>query len=116
MSLSTYLQVALAIVFSLTFVNGDAQVYLDPKTRSLRDKDGRHLILHGVNVVYKMHPYIPTMNGSFSTQDSLVEFDMKNLQKWGMNHVRLGVMWEAVETAPGVYNETYLDEVEQLIN
>ena len=25
-------------------------------------------------------------------------------------------MWEAVETSPGVYNYTYLDEVENLIN
>ena len=25
-------------------------------------------------------------------------------------------MWEAVETSPGVYNHTYLDEVEKLIN
>jgi len=33
-----------------------------------------------------------------------------------MNLVRLGVMWEAVETSEGVYNQTYLDEVEKLIN
>ena len=25
-------------------------------------------------------------------------------------------MWEAVEVAPGQYNDTYLDQVEQLIN
>lgn len=30
--------------------------------------------------------------------------------------MRLGVMWEAVETAPGVYNETYLEEINKLIN
>ena len=36
--------------------------------------------------------------------------------KWGFNFVRLGVMWEAVEVAPGVYNDTYLDEIELLIN
>lgn len=30
--------------------------------------------------------------------------------------VRLGVMWEAVERSPGVYNMTYLDEVDKLIN
>jgi hypothetical protein len=24
-------------------------------------------------------------------------------------------MWEAVETAPGVYNQTYLKEIDQLI-
>jgi len=35
--------------------------------------------------------------------------------KWGFNFVRLGVMWEAVETAPGVYNDTYLTEVDTLI-
>ena len=34
---------------------------------------------------------------------------------WGFNLVRLGVMWEAVETAPGVYNQTYLSEVDKLI-
>lgn len=33
-----------------------------------------------------------------------------------MNLVRLGVMWEAVETSEGVYNQTYFDEVEKLIN
>jgi aryl-phospho-beta-D-glucosidase BglC (GH1 family) len=29
---------------------------------------------------------------------------MDDLKEWGFNFVRLGVMWEAVETAPGVYN------------
>ena len=36
--------------------------------------------------------------------------------KWGFNFVRLGVMWEAVERSPGVYNTTYLAEVNKLIN
>jgi endoglycosylceramidase len=33
-----------------------------------------------------------------------------------MNFVRLGVMWEAVERSPGVYDDAYLDKVEELIN
>lgn len=41
---------------------------------------------------------------------------MKQLTNWGMNFVRLGVIWEAVEVAPGKYNQTYLDDVEMLIN
>lgn len=44
----------------------------------------------------------------FDPQLSLTDEDIKDLQNWGMNLVRLGVMWEAVETAPGVYNETLL--------
>ena len=34
----------------------------------------------------------------------------------GFNVVRLGIIWEAVETAPGVYNHTYLNEIEQVVN
>ena len=41
--------------------------------------------------------------------------DIKNLRDWGFNFVRLGLMWEAVEMAPGQYNQTYLDEVDELI-
>lgn len=71
-------------------------------------------MFHGVNSVYKIHPYIPSTN--FSYQDSLNEEDIDDLASWGINLVRLGVMWEAVERAPGVYNHTYLDEIENLIN
>jgi len=39
-----------------------------------------------------------------------------NLAEWGFNIVRLGVMWEAVETSPGQYNETYISEINDLIN
>jgi len=69
-----------------------------------------------VNVVYKVHPYLPSGGDTFDPEESLVDFDMENLGKWGMNFVRLGVMWEAVEVERGVYNQTYLDEVEALVN
>ena len=42
--------------------------------------------------------------------------DIQDLHDWGINQVRLGVMWEAVETTAGQYNNSYLDEVEKLIN
>jgi endoglycosylceramidase len=35
---------------------------------------------------------------------------------WGFNFVRLGVMWESVERTPGVYDEEYLDLIEEIIN
>lgn len=35
---------------------------------------------------------------------------------WGFNFVRLGVMWEAVERSPGVYDDEYLAKVTDLVN
>ena len=34
---------------------------------------------------------------------------MKNLQSWGVNVIRMGVMWRPVENVQGSYNTTYLD-------
>jgi len=42
--------------------------------------------------------------------------DIDDLASWGFNLVRLGVMWEAVERQPGVYDYTYLKKVNDLIN
>lgn len=72
-------------------------------------------MFHGVNVVYKLPPYIPDF-GNFSTENSLNDQDVADLSSWGINLVRLGVMWEAVETSAGQFNYTYLDEIEKLIN
>lgn len=61
-----------------------------------------------------MDPYIPS-NGDFDAEDSLNDQDIQNLVSWGMNFVRLGVMWEAVERSPGVYDMDYLNKVDNLI-
>jgi len=47
---------------------------------------------------------------------SVSEEDLDYLESWGTNLIRLGVMWESVETSPGYYDMDYLDEVEKLIN
>jgi endoglycosylceramidase len=93
---------------------GARDIYIDPEDRVLRDDKDRHVVFHGVNVVYKTAPYIPD-DQVFDSQSSLTDNDIDDLVSWGFNFVRLGVMWEAVETSEGVYNETYLDEVDKLI-
>ena len=65
-------------------------------------------------MVYKMAPYIPDQ-AQEDPETSLTNADIKNLVDWGFNFVRLGVMWEAVETAPGEYNQTYIQEIDKLI-
>ena len=81
----------------------------------MQDAFGRSTIFHGVNVVYKVHPYLPSTD-KFDPQLSLTDAELDQLVEWGFNFVRLGVMWESVERAPDTYNMTYLDEVEVLIN
>ena len=41
---------------------------------------------------------------------------LERVRRWGFNHVRLLVTWEAVEHAgPGLYDSAYLDELEDLV-
>ncbi len=80
----------------------------------MKDQANRTVLLHGVNVVYKVDPYIPSSD-SFNPELSLTDDEIASLVDWGFNFVRLGVMWEAVERSPGTYNQTYLDQVDSLI-
>jgi hypothetical protein len=91
-----------------------SKIAVDPATRQLVDEYGRSVLFHGVNVVYKIDPYIPSQ-GAFDIDDSLNDEDIHNLVSWGMNFVRLGVMWEGVERQPGVYDFKYLSKVNELI-
>lgn len=106
----------LKLISKVVFVSLTAarSVWIDPEDRVIRDKDHRHVLFHGVNVVYKVAPYIPESD-VFDSQSSMTDKDIQDLKDWGFNFVRLGVMWEAVETAPGVYNDTYLEEIDKLI-
>lgn len=87
---------------------------VDPETTHFIDDFGRFSLFHGVNVVVKIPPYLPTTD-SFDPQMSLSSEDIVYLQKWGFNFVRLGVMWQAVETAPGVFDLDYLEKVDAII-
>ena len=90
-------------------------MYIDGDKRVFRDASHAHVIFHGVNIVYKQDPYLPDTE-NYSPNDSLTEEDMQDLENWGFNIVRLGVIWEAVEKEPGVYDEDYLNKIEKLIN
>jgi endoglycosylceramidase len=44
----------------------------------------------------------------------LTDQDISDLKDWGFNFVRLGVLWEAAETSPGVWNTTYLEALNDI--
>jgi endoglycosylceramidase len=70
------------------------------------DSEGKTVILRGINIVEK-NPgmgYIPN--------DTVALFD--SLAGWGFNCIRLGVIWDGAEPAPGRYDEAYLGKVAEL--
>ena len=101
-----YIQVIkLVSLFSIFFTN-----------QFILDNSGRYSIFHGGNVVVKLPPYLPTLD-DFDYQMSLnTPHDLETMKRLGFNSVRLGVIWESVEIAPGVYDYDYLEKIEKIIN
>ena len=89
---------------------------IDKTKNFILDNEGRCSIFHGVNVIVKLPPYLPDLE-KFDPLTSLnTEYDLKVMKKLGFNMIRLGVIWEAVERQPGVYDMDYLEKVEEIIN
>ncbi|KAJ3444958.1 hypothetical protein M0812_10820 [Anaeramoeba flamelloides] len=79
------------------------------------DSSGRIVLFRGVNAVYKIFPYHPSLDG-FDAKTSLVKEDFELLRSLGFNAVRLGVMWPGVEPKEGQYNGTYLQVMKTLVD
>ncbi|KAH3759248.1 glycosyl hydrolase family cellulase [Pelomyxa schiedti] len=100
------------VVVGLTAVV-EAAIRVDNATKMFVDEYGRQRFFHGVNAVYKTDPYMPVTD-YFDPQLSLCEQDMEDLWNWGMNAVRLGVMWPGVEPSKGQYDTTYLSSMAKI--
>jgi endoglycosylceramidase len=77
---------------------------LDHAGRWVTDAGGRVVVIHGINMVYKLPPYAPSAIG-FDGDDAAF------LQSIGFNVVRVGVIWKALEPRPGVYDDAYLNSI-----
>lgn len=75
-----------------------------PAQQWILDPQGRALVLHGVNMVYKRPPYAPDRIG-FGRDDA------RFLARNGFRTVRLGLVWKAVEPRPGKYDDRYLARI-----
>jgi endoglycosylceramidase len=73
------------------------------------DAQGRALILHGINVASSAKDDPLRMPWISQADAERVRRD------WGFNVVRFLIFWDAVEPAPGQYDEAYLDRVAQRI-
>ncbi|MFB3766628.1 MAG: cellulase family glycosylhydrolase [Methanotrichaceae archaeon] len=84
----------------------------DPKLSldkdGFRDSYGRLVFFRGINVASnaKLPPFLPFRDPKW--------WDL--LSSWGYNMVRLTIFWEAIEPEPGVYDQNYLSNVDELVN
>jgi endoglycosylceramidase len=76
--------------------------------RWITDAQGHVVVLHGTNMVYKLAPYYPQAIG-FGPSDAAF------LKRIGFDAVRVGVLWQAVEPQPGVYDDAYLRHIAQTV-
>jgi endoglycosylceramidase len=76
----------------------------------LVDREGRVVILHGVNAVWKHAPYTPP-----DSVDGFTAADADWLAAHGFNAVRLGVLFAGVMPQPGVIDHAYLDKIDRVI-
>ncbi len=81
---------------------------LNHTKRWITDADGRVVIVHGTNMVYKRPPYYPGAAG-FGEEDAAF------LQSIGFNAVRVGVIWKGLEPEPGVFDAAYVAHIKETV-
>lgn len=71
------------------------------------DGAGKPLLLHGINVVNKSPAEGYTKN--------IEQRDLATIRNWGMNCIRLGILWDGLEPQPGKINEEYLERIARIV-
>lgn len=90
-------------------------LFVNTSTHRLLDCYQRERYFHGVNVVVKGPPWMPSVEGQFDPLWSFVEEDMEILHENGLNGIRYGMMWPGVEPTRGKYNQTYIDAAVKMV-
>ena len=70
---------------------------IDIRDTRFVDAEGRHVLLHGINLVNKN----PDEGYFFDAGPEL----FAAMRDWGFNVIRLGVIWDGLEPEPGVVDE-----------
>ncbi|CAM4966051.1 unnamed protein product [Rotaria socialis] len=109
--------ISLLLIVSIVYCSSSLpSIQVDPDTQHFVDEFGRVRIFHGVNVVYKQPPFLPNMT-NFDPQNSLTEFDLDNLHKWGFNVIRLYTAWMGVNPkSPNEVDDTYLSQLSTAVS
>ncbi len=81
---------------------------------TLLDPQGRTLLLRGLN--YANDHKFPAPDGASFLPSWESPRDFVELAGWGLDSVRLLVVWEALEPEPGRYDDAYLDRIRERLD
>ncbi len=99
---------AVALALGVSQAGAAPVLPLGHAKRWITDADGRVVIMHGTNMVYKRPPYYPSAAG-FGEEDAAF------LQSIGFNAVRVGVIWKGLEPEPGVFDASYAAHIRETV-
>lgn len=80
-----------------------SRLTLSTDRRFFVSAEGNTTVLRGVNLVSKTEPYTYQAMG-------IDEEDVKLIRQMGLNVVRLGINWAAIEPKPGSYDSKYIEK------
>lgn len=92
-----------------------AKFSVDNADQLILDESGRARYFHGTNMVVKRFPWVAETWGADPAK-SITPADMKLMSSWGLNALRLGVMWPGAEPVRGEFNKTYFDEIRKIVD
>lgn len=97
------------LIFSCKKETTTAAAYVEDPT-IIQDQYGRQLILHGLNTS-------SSAKSEPQRQPWILESDVDRENKeFGFNFVRYLIFWDAIEPQKDIFDNTYLDKVEQRVN
>ncbi len=95
----TFLVLACEPIPPIGYISTDGTRFVDPA--------GREVLFHGVNMVNKD----PRKNYT----EVFKKDEIDSLAAGGFNVIRLGVIWSGIEPEPGLFDENYLKQIDQMV-
>ena len=71
--------------------------FVSVKGAAFVDQEGRQLLLHGMAVIGK------GPNENYQSWHGPEDF--QRMREWGMNCIRLGIIWDGIEPRPGEFDD-----------
>lgn len=98
------------VIFLLIFIVRKCNYSENTERKFITDKEGRSLILHGMNVNPDAK-HDPLRVGWPQKEDYTVLSE-----KWGFNMVRYLVLWDGIEPEPNHYDTTYFSRIKERLD